>query len=343
MNYRSLGNSGLRVSELALGGMTFGWHVDENEAHSILDAYVDAGGNFIDTADSYGEGRSEEIIGTWLRKRRAHSRIVLGTKVGLRIGAAPLKSGLSRKRILDSVDDSLSRLGADHIDLYQVHLWDPTTPIEETLAAMDELVRAGKARYVGVSNFSGWQVTKARLLCQVHNLTPIISVQMQYSLIFRQIEWEVLPACRDLGLAILAWSPLAGGWLAGNYAKKDGRPMPGHRISETEPWRIHSWDNLSTATTWRVVDALDNIARSRSRPSAQIALNWLRTREGATIPIIGVRSLEQLEENLGCLEWELGGDEIDQLDEASIVAKPYPYSFAERMIKQHFGLQGESI
>lgn len=335
MEYRYLGRTGLRVSELALGAQTFGWCTDEREAFAILDRFVDAGGNFIDVADSYNKGESEAIVGRWLASRGGRSRLVIATKVYFPVGTGPNDTGLSRKHILDSVHESLRRLQTDYIDLYQLHCWDGATPLEETLSTLDHLVRAGKVRYIGVSNFTASQMIKGLLLSRLHGWEEFVSTQMEYSLLVRTVEWEVLPACREEGIGFLAWSPLAGGWLTGKYRRD--QPPP----ADSRGGRRDRWEDLpeqrAGERTWRIVDALTEIAARRGKTPAQVALNWVLCQPGVTAPIFGARTLEQLEENLGSVGWRLEPEEVEHLSRVSAIPKPYPYDFIERYTRARGG------
>jgi aryl-alcohol dehydrogenase-like predicted oxidoreductase len=330
MEYRFLGKTGLRVSELCLGAMTFGREADEAESFAMLDRFVAAGGTFIDTADVYSRGASEEILGHWL-KGKDRDDLVIATKV--RWGTddpahrRPNRYGLGRKHIMAAVEASLGRLRTDYIDLYQVHLWDAATPIEETLSALDTLVRDGKVRYVGASNYSGWQLQKSVDLARAIGLQPFISLQALYNLLDRELEWELIPACLSEGLGIIPWSPLRGGWLSGKFHRGVAGPVAGSRI-EIAPERgwSETWAKYATEQTWTTIDALLDVAKEEGRTPAQIALNWLLCRPGVTAPIIGARNLAQLDDNLGCVGWRLQDDQVKRLADASAKPLPYPYS-----------------
>ena len=329
MEYRHLGKTGLTVSELCLGAMTFGRECDEKLSHQLMDRFSEAGGTFIDTADVYSNGRSEEIVGTWL-KGRDREDIVLATKVrfGTETPRRVNRFGLSRKHIAAEVEASLSRLQTDYIDLYQVHLWDSATPLEETLSTLNDLVRAGKVRYIGASNYSGWQLQKAIDLSRMHGWEAFSCLQPLYNLLDRELEWELLPVCRKEGLGLLPWSPLRGGWLSGKYHRGMPAPATGTRveIADKEGWS-ETWTRYANEFTWTVVDALVATAKARGKEPAQVALNWLLRRPGVTAPIIGARNTQQLESNLGATGWALTADEVKRLDEASARPLPYPYGF----------------
>lgn len=324
MEYRLLGHTGLKVSELCLGTMTFGWKVEEAESHRIMDRFVEEGGNFFDTANVYNNGVSEEIIGKWLSgKDREES--VIATKVRFKMGDHPNALGLSRKHIMKSVNDSLERLKTDYIDLLQVHAWDPLTPIEETLTTLNDLVREGRVRYIGASNFRAWQLAKAVEYSRAHGLEEFVSLQPQYSLLVRATEYELLPYCRSENIGVLPWSPLKGGLLSGKYRKDMKEPPDGTRL---KAWKERGlkWPWSSEGEyVWKVLDKLDDLASKHGRKTSQVALNWLLRNRAVTAPIIGATSMQQLEENIGSTGWELSADEVKELDEASDLYVTYPY------------------
>jgi aryl-alcohol dehydrogenase-like predicted oxidoreductase len=328
MDFRTLGRSGCAVSTLALGTMTFGAETDEEGAHAQLDAYVEAGGNLVDTADVYTAGVSEEIIGRWLAKRPAEvrDRVVLATKARFPMGEDVNDVGLSRRHLQRGLDASLSRLGVDEVDLYQVHAWDPVTPLEETLGALDDLVRAGKVRYVGLSNYTGWQVQKAVALARARGHEAPVTLQPQYNLLVREIEWEIVPACEDAGLGLLPWSPLGGGWLTGKYSR-DERPSGATRLGENPDRGVEAYDRRSAAErTWDVVAAVEQVAKARGVSMAQVALAWLVDRPTVSSVVLGARTMEQLRDNLGAAGLHLDEAETARLDEASDPgAADYPY------------------
>lgn len=329
MNYRFLGNTGLSVSELCLGTMTFGreGEASEEESHEMLDRFVAAGGNFIDTADVYTQGVSEEIIGRWLRNE-PRDDLVIATKVRFPMGDGPNEVGLGRKHIMQGVEASLKRLQTDHLDLYQVHAWDPVTPLEETLSTLDDLVRRGWVRYIGVSNFGGWQLQRALDLSRQHGWEGFTCLQPQYNLLCRSTEWELLPLAQREGLGVIPWSPLRGGWLSGRFRRGMDAPPPGSRIEKAgEKGWSESWDNYANEHTWTVLDALFAVAEEVDKTPAQIAIRWLIQRPFVTAPIVGARTLEQLHANLGAVGWELTHTQMDTLNEASAVEAPYPYDF----------------
>jgi aryl-alcohol dehydrogenase-like predicted oxidoreductase len=327
MDMRFLGKTGLKVSELCLGAMTFGREADEQLSHRMTDRFIEAGGNFIDTADVYSRGVSEEIVGRWL-KGKSRDDLVIATKVRFPMGDGPNEAGLSRKHIMSGVEASLRRLDTDYIDLYQVHCWDQATPLEETLGTLDSLVKSGKVRYVGASNFNGWQLQKAIDLSRQHGWEPFTCLQPQYNLLCRFPEWELLPVCQNEGLGVIPWSPLRGGWLSGKFRRGMTQPLEGSRIekAEREGWS-EAWSRYNKEHTWQVLDALFEVAGQAGKSPAQVAINWLLQRPGVTAPIIGARTMEQLEDNLAASGWLLGAEHLARLDEASQVELPYPYDF----------------
>jgi aryl-alcohol dehydrogenase-like predicted oxidoreductase len=330
MRTRPLGRTGLIVSEFALGAMTFGKEADEQTAHLLLDRYGDAGGNFVDAADVYQAGAAEEIIGHWLDRRPgARDRLILATKCRFAMGPDPNQAGLTRRWIVRACEDSLQRLHTDHIDLYQAHAWDPLTPIEESLAAFDDLVRAGKVRSVGVSNFTGWQLQRTLLVARHGGLSPVVSLQPQYSLLARGIEWELLPLCVDEGVAILPWSPLGQGWLTGKYSP-DERPAGATRLGEDPNRGVEAYDRRNTDRTWHIVDTVRQVAGELSATPAQVALRWVASRPAVAAPIVGARTVRQLDDSLGAASLRLDDAQRARLDAASAPPTPdYPYRFID--------------
>jgi aryl-alcohol dehydrogenase-like predicted oxidoreductase len=326
MNYRQMGRTGLRVSELCLGAMTFGRETTEEDSIKILDRFVDAGGNFIDTADVYSAGTSEEILGRWL-KGKNRDDFVLATKVRFRTAPGTNDVGLSRKHILSGVENSLRRLGTDYVDIYQIHMWDAATPLEETLDVLNLLVQAGKVRYLGASNLAGYQLQKAIDVSRANCWETFACLQPLYNLLDRSIEWELFPVCRNEGVGVIAWSPLRGGWLSGKYHRGMSAPPAGTRVEDAEKhgWS-ERWSEYATDRTWNVIDALLAVAEETGKTPAQVALNWVLNRPGITAPIIGVRTIAHLEGNLGATGWALSDEQMSRLIQASDVPVPYPYN-----------------
>jgi aryl-alcohol dehydrogenase-like predicted oxidoreductase len=324
MEYRRLGRAGLMVSELCLGTMTFGNEADEETSKQITDRFVEAGGNFVDTANVYSKGVSEELTGQAIA-RHEREDLVLATKFRFPMGDGPNDSGASRKHVIAACEASLRRLGTDYIDLYQIHCWDAHAPLEETLSALDDLVRAGKVRHIGASNFTGWQLEKSLRVSEREGLARFDCLQPQYSLIVRDIEREVLPVCREEGLGVIPWSPLASGFLTGKYSREDAPPKGTRLAAWTDTWQRHA-----TPEKFDVVDRVATVAGRRGKEPAQVALNWVKDRPGVTSPIIGARSLDQLEKNLGAIGWSLSPEELDSLEETSALPYAYPYNMIAR-------------
>jgi len=333
MEYRFLGKTGLKVSEIALGTQTFGWVTGEKDAHTMLGHFTDSGGNFLDTANIYNDGESERILGSWLDShKKQRDDLVIASKVFFPVGEGPNSTGLTRKHIMSQIDQSLSRLHTGYIDLYQMHCWDSSTPLEETLSVLDDLVRSGKIRYAGASNFTASQLMKALMLGKTCGYAPFVSLQPEYSLIVRSTEWELIPLCIEEGLGVLPWSPLAGGWLTGKY-KRDGQPPENSRVGRKDRWDDQP-DQRESELTWRVVDGLNTVARRTGKTPAQVALNWCMNRPGVTAPVLGARTMEQLRDNMGCTGWRISPEDIDVLNRASAVTLPYPYRFIERYTRR---------
>ena len=326
MDYRQLGRSGLRVSALALGTMTFGGRddfanvgsTDVAGARRQIDLCLDAGINLFDTADVYSGGLSEEILGEALDGRR--DRVLLATKARMPMGEGPNDAGLSRHHLIASCEASLRRLRTDHIDLYQVHEWDGVTPLEETLDALDTLVRSGKVRYVGCSNYAGWQLMKALGLSERRGLQRFVSQQIYYSLQAREAEYELVPAAIDQGIGILVWSPLAGGLLSGKYRRDVPGPEGSRQLTDWDEPPVRDQEQL-----YDVVDALVEIGEAHGVSAAQVALAWLLGRPGVASVIVGARTDEQLADNLGAAQLTLSGDERARLDAASAPPLVYPF------------------
>lgn len=332
MRYTPLGRSGLITSTITLGTMLFGENkarkTPEADAHRIMDHYLDAGGNHLDTANGYAEGRSEEIIGRYLKNGKRQD-IILATKVRFPTGTGPNDVGLSRLHIMDSVEASLRRLQTDYIDLLYLHCWDPVTPIEETVRALDDVVRSGKVRYLGISNFKGWQLMKAQGLARHLGYSPFIAAQYQYSLIKRDLEYEFLDLCEAEGIGLLPWGPLGGGFLAGKYSP-DQRPTSG-RIATTPAHDEESWERRNTEQNWAILEVVDSIAKAHNSTHVAVALAWLLSRSVVPSIIIGPRTEEQLKQNLAAANLALSTEELAQLDAVSEMPELYPY----RMIQAY--------
>ena len=327
MDFRTLGRSGCAVSTLCLGTMTFGQETDEAGAHAQLDNFVEAGGNLVDTADVYAGGLTETIIGHWFANRPSDvtEPVVLATKGRFATDDFPNGSGLSARHLTRALDRSLQRLGLDAIDLYQVHAFDPWTPLDETLRTLDGFVRAGKIRYYGLSNFTGWQLTKAVHLARSMNLAEPITLQPQYSLIVRETEWEIVPAVLDAGMGMLPWSPLGGGWLSGKY-RRNQRPTGETRLGDDPNRGMEAYERRGTERTWRIIDAVQSVAEARGVLMAEVAIAWLTDRPGVTSTILGARTTEQLAVNLKAADLHLTAEETAALDEASDPGvADYPY------------------
>ncbi len=330
MQYKPLGRSGLMVSELCLGTMIFGEQseraTDEATALRMIDRFIDAGGNFVDTADVYAGGRSEEIVGRALQN---HTRrdLIVATKVRGRVWEGPNGEGLSRHHVVAACEESLRRLNTDYVDLYYAHLWDPITPLEETLRAFDDLVTSGKVRYVGVSNFRAWQVMKALGISDRHDWVRFIAGQYQYSLVVRDVEREFTSLFRDAGLGMVPWGALGGGFLSGKYTPGD-KPEEG-RLATMPEHTEEAWHRRATERNWHILDEVHAIAEARGKSYAQVALAWLLAQPAVDSVLVGVRTPEQLEDNLGTVGWTLSEEELQRLDEVSALDESYPYRMIE--------------
>ena len=328
MKYGYFGNTGMRLSRIVFGTQTFGWSVSEKDAFSILDAYVDMGGNYLDVADTYNEGASEIITGNWLKESKKRDDIVLGTKVSFNTAAGPNDCGLSRKHIMSSVERSLKRFHTDYIDLYQMHCYDQMTPIEDTIYTMDMLVRQGKIRNYGVSNHTPSKIMKGIMIAKQFGKVQISSVQLEYSLLVRSPEWELLPLCSEEKLGVFSWSPLSGGWLTGKYRRnkeipKDSRAGVGDRWDDNEEQR-------GGERTYDIIDALLEISERIGKPVSQISLNWLLNKNPMVFPLTGARTVDQLKTNLETVEWSLSKEDEELLDKVSDIGIPSPYNFIKR-------------
>ena len=334
MKMRYLGNSGVKVSEICFGAMTFGgrgyWkaigELEQKDANDLVDLCFDAGVNFFDTADVYSEGLAEEMLGKALGNKR--KEIILATKVRGRTGKGPNDVGLSRHHIIENCNSSLKRLGTDYIDLYQIHSFDPYTPQEETLRALDDLIRVGKVRYIGASNHTGWQLMKALVLSDKHNLERFITLQAYYSLVSRDLENELVPLCLDQKLGILPWSPLGGGFLTGKYRRGKERPKNARR---TDP--ENQFLQFDEEKGFDIVDELEKIANNHNTSIAQAALNYLLRKPGVSSVIIGAKTKEQLTDDLKTSDWQMTTEEVDALDKLSMPPRVYPNWMLQRTIQ----------
>ena len=325
--YRRLGNSGAVVTKYCLGTMTFGAEVDEATSHALLDDYAAAGGNFIDTADVYSAGVSEQIIGKWLKAHPTEAaQMVIATKARFPMGNGPNDLGISRKHLGHALDASLKRLRIDRIDLYQMHGWDALTPIEETLRFLDDAIAAGKIAYYGFSNFLGWHVAKASELAKARGWTRPVTLQPQYSLLVRGIEAEIVEACLNAGMGLLPWSPLGGGWLSGKY-RRDAVPTGATRLGENPNRGMEAYKPRNEKErTWQIIDAVQAVAKARGRSMAQVSLAWVAQQPAVTSVILGARTREQLADNLAAATLELTPEELAALNTASAPEiEDYPY------------------
>jgi aryl-alcohol dehydrogenase-like predicted oxidoreductase len=332
MEYKMLGKSGLSVSQLCLGTMTFGNTTEEQEGIAMIHRFLDAGGNFIDTADVYVGGKSEEIVGKAMKGRR--SEVILATKVRNKVGPHPNDVGLSRRRIFEGVEQSLRRLQTDYIDLYQVHVWDNLTPIEETMRALDDLITQGKVRYIGCSNFLAWQLMKSLAVSDRHQYARFISIQPQYSLVSREMDREVYSLCEAEGIGFLPWAPLAGGFLTGKYATLE---QPSFGRFSLGFHGEYDWKNKFSERNFQILNVLQEVAEEAGKTMAQVALNWLLRKPGITSPIFGARTMEQYEENMGAIGWHLNEVLWKRLDQISALPSEYPNRFIEKFERRTWG------
>ena len=329
MLYKTLGRTGLILSDLALGTMTFGEQASrgtsEKEALDQIAYYLDRGGNHIDTANGYAQGASEQIVGKGLKGKRAD--VILATKVRFPSGPGRNGEGLSRWTILSEVEKSLTRLQTDYLDLLYMHAWDPLTDIEESLRVFDELVKSGKVRYIGVSNFKAWQLMKSLAVSDSRNYIRFCAAQYQYSLVKRDLEYEFPDLFESEKIGLLPWGPLGGGFLSGKYSL-DSMPTDG-RITHSDETHEESWERRNTERNWKILKEVDNIAKSRNVSHVQVAIAWLKQKTMVTSVILGARTLEQLKGNMAVSGFELGRDEMSRLDKMSALPELYPYRFLE--------------
>jgi aryl-alcohol dehydrogenase-like predicted oxidoreductase len=327
--YITLGQSGLRVSPLCLGTMTFGnewgWGSSEDESHKILNHFFDKGGNFLDTANVYTKGHSEDIIGNFLHKNNfRRDRAVIATKFfGTLYPGDPNAGGANRKSIISACEASLRRLKTDYIDLYWMHCWDYHTPIEETMSALNDLVRDGKVRYIGFSDTPAWKVAQAQMLAKFRGWAPLIALQIEYSVLERTVEGELTPMAQELGLGVTPWSPLKYGVLSGKYTRENKGKVDAARGE----WVTSVLENEST---YKIIDVLIKVAKESQSTPARVALSWLQSKAGVTSSIIGARSIEHLDDNIGALELKLSEAHIKELDEVSAPQLNFPFDFVKR-------------
>ncbi|MBE9075720.1 aldo/keto reductase [Romeria aff. gracilis LEGE 07310] len=331
MDYYTLGNTGLKVSRLALGTMTFGddwgWGADAANARQIFDTYLEAGGNFIDTADMYTNGNSERMLGQFVKESGSRDRVVISTKFSYNAEPGnPNAGGNGRKNILRAVEGSLERLGTDYIDVYMLHTWDQVTPAAEVVSTLDSLVSSGKVRYVALSDTPAWYVAQAQTLCQERHLEPISTVQLEYSLAERNIEFEYAALAKALGTSIMVWSPLASGLLSGKYKPSENGTEGTGRLSMLADSGNPAFDKF-TEKNWAIVAELEQVAQELSRSMAQVALNWVVNRPVVASVIIGATKLHQLKDNLGALEFEIPAELQQRLDQVSQPEARFPYTF----------------
>jgi aryl-alcohol dehydrogenase-like predicted oxidoreductase len=350
-HYRLLGRSGLRVSPLCLGTMTFGadwgWGADEADARRLFDTYVDAGGNFLDTANIYTDGSSETLLGRFAAGRR--DRLVIASKYSLNpFPGDPNGGGNHRKALMQSVEASLRRLGTDYLDLLYLHIWDGTTPVDEVMRGFDDLVRAGKLLYAGISDTPAWQVARMQTLAELRGWAPLVALQIEYSLAQRTVERELVPMAAGLGLSVLAWSPLAMGILTGKYTRADleraraqgsGNTPGGDGGRGAVAYSHAMFDERTLA----IAEVVKTVSGETGHSAAQVALAWLLQRPDAPIPIIGARTPQQLQDNLGALDVRLDADQLQRLDGVSAVALGFPHDFARSPIPQQLVFGGTRV
>ncbi|MDX3105829.1 aldo/keto reductase [Nonomuraea angiospora] len=343
--YRLLGRSGLRVSPLALGTMTFGtdwgWGSDKDESRRIFDTYVGRGGNFIDTASQYTEGTAETLVGEFASGRR--EELVLATKYTMaRRAGDPNSGGNHRKSMVQSVEASLRRLNTDFIDLLYLHAWDFTTPVEEILRAMDDLVRAGKVLYVGISDAPAWQVSRMQAIADLRGWAPLIALQIEYSLVERTVERDLIPMAREMGLGVVPWSPLAGGVLTGKYGRDDLAQEVSAAPSGTRK-NVAAANGSLTERALDIADVVKQVAGELGVKPSQVALAWTTLNPGVTAPIVGARTTAQLEDNLGALDVRFSDGQLAALEEASRVDLGFPHEFLARPMPRHVMLGGVTL
>jgi aryl-alcohol dehydrogenase-like predicted oxidoreductase len=350
MEYCHLGNSGLQVSRIGLGAIPFGTTLDKKTSQRIVDMYYDAGGNLLDTANLYGgglrgtntdmAGTSERMVGKVVKGRR--DRFVIETKGYwlMEDEVRPNSVGLSRTYLATQIEASLRRLNTDYIDLYQCHVWDFYTPVEETMRVLDDFVRAGKIRYIGVSNWDGWHVVKANTYARFEGLTPLVSNQIWYNLADRVAENAIIPACRDQSVSIIVWGALAQGFLTGRYRRGAKEPAPDSRFELMEDVESSSWKNLAVERNWATLDALDRIAKGHGKTIANVATRWLLQAGTCDVTLVGVSRLEQFSDLLETLSFQLSDEEVSELREVSEPPRPYPNNFLDLFCRRESEFYG---
>lgn len=328
--YVTLGRSGLIVSPFCLGTMTFGndrWGSSDEESHGIFHRYVEDGGNFLDCADGYAEGKSEEVLGRFIAESKLRDKVVLATKFTFAAEEGnPNSGGNGRKNIYRALEGSLRRLGTDYVDLYWMHVWDMITPVDEVVETLSTMVRAGKIRYYGFSDVPAWYAARAVTLAEERALVPPIALQLEYSLVERNIEREHVPAAQELGLGICPWSPMASGFLSGKYTREGATSSKGSRLDVLKESNNPVFKKFSEQN-WKVLDALQEVARQLGHSPAQVALNWVATQPGVTSTIIGATKIKQLEDNLSALSFTIPPELRQKLDDAGAPAEIHPYMF----------------
>lgn len=334
-NYITLGRSGLRVSPLCLGTMTFGtewgWGNEESDARAVFNRYLEVGGNFVDTADGYQGGRSEEMVGKFIRERGPRDQIALATKFTFNTAPGnPNAGGNGRKNIYRALEGSLKRLQTDYVDLYWLHVWDRVTPVEEVVSTLNDLIRAGKIRHYGFSDTPAWYVARGQTIAEKEGKDGIVALQLEYSLVERNIEREHIPVAQELGIAVCPWSPLAGGLLSGKYKRQGDSGTGEGRLEKT---KSHPVLNKFSERNWRIVDTLTAVSKEIGKPAAQVALNWAATQPGVTSVIIGATKLAQLNDNLAALDFAIPAELRKRLDEATAIEPIHPYVFFQPVIQ----------
>jgi aryl-alcohol dehydrogenase-like predicted oxidoreductase len=339
MQYKLLGNTGLRVSELCLGALTFGedwdWGANQETSRAIFEMFAEAGGNFIDTANIYTNGTSEKMLGEFVASER--DRFVIATKYTVMSNPNdPNSSGNQRKNLMRSLEASLKRLNTDYIDLYWVHMWDTVTPIEEIMRALDDVVRAGKVMYVGISDAPAWIISRAQTLAELKNMTPFAAIQLEYNLVERTVERDLLPMAEDLNLSVLDWSPLGGGVLTGKYLNENiGND---NRLNKSK-----YFEQYKAERAMQIAQAVVDVANEVGCSAAQVALAWIRQQSPRHIPIIGARSLEHLKDNLGCLNFTLSEEHLTQLNTVSQIDPGFAIGFLRKMPNLFLGAATETL